>query len=263
MLLENIHKTFEDSLYGSLDYRISEFILLNAYDMQQYSINDIALALNIPKSSVASYFSRNRLKGGYVLFQRALKTELGTKSISIDQFLRQNKEFINRAPRRIQRLSPAIFETITSEVLKSRKILIIGPKEYRESSDSLSSLLWYKKIPNRYIIAACAGYYDKELKSLTDEDLVIFLYPSNRYNELVYFINSFPQVNTTLLGCSGRKIFILSDDREQSSDEPVINFSIPSNRIEARGYVDLFMIQLTLHTAEAWSLGGSQLICIA
>lgn len=263
MLLENIYKIFEDSPEGSLDYMVSEFILLNLYDLNQYSINDIAKHLNIPKSSAASFFSRSRLNGGYPLFLRALNTELGMNSISASRFIQDHKTYVSHASRRIERVSQNSLKRVVDEMSVSRNILFIGPKNLRECADSLSALLWHRRIPNRYIITASVARYDQQLRNLTDDDLIIFLFPYIKYSELLYTINSFQQISTTLINCAGRHLYLQSDDQNRQADTRVIDFKAPVNRLELKNAAELFFVQLCIAAAEEWITDPKALICNA
>lgn len=262
MLTENIQKTHEDSLCGSLDHTISEFILLNIFEMSQYSLGDIARQLGLPKSSVASYFSSPRLSGGYPMFQRALRTDLGRRSMVLSLYIRSIREFIGRIPRRLKADTDEALDILADEILKSRKVIIFGQKKYRECVSPLISLLFRKRIPCRYIVTACAGRYEQELLSLTADDLVIFLSPYETFRELNYYISSFPQFSNAVLKSGGRRMFILSEPFGTKEDERIISFPSPANKIEASPAVDLFMYRLFLIIVEKADMDTSQQICI-
>lgn len=262
MLSENIQKTHEDSLCGSLDHLISEFILLNIFEMNQYSLGDIAGQLDLPKSSVASFFSSPRLSGGYPMFQRALKTDLGRRSMMLSLYIRQIREFISRIPRRLKADTDDVLDRFADQILRSRKVIILGQKRYRECVSPLISLLFRNRIPCRYIVTACAGRYEQELRSLTSDDLVIFLSPYETFRELDYYISSFPQFSNAVLKSGGRRMFILSEPSESKEDERIISFPSPANRIEAFAAVDLFMYRLFLIIVEKAHMDTSQQICL-
>ena len=262
MLMENILKIHEDSLYGSLDYKVSEFILLNTFEMSGYSLGDIAKEVNLPKSSVASFFSNSRMSGGFPLFQRTLTTELGRKTVTINVYLRQIRAFLNRVPKRLRVDHNDSFERVAEEIFASRKVIFLGPKTFRESFSPLESLLWKKKIPSRYIVMSCIRRYEEELSELTDEDLVIIIYPHENYREFRYFLNSFPTVASTIEKCTGRLLYLLSDSA--GADESKCATIIPAgaNPAEIPAAANFAAFKLFYTCAERSGLDLSQQICI-
>lgn len=262
MLMENILKIHEDSLYGSLDYKISEFILLNTFEMNEYSLGDIAKIVNLPKSSVASFFSNNRMSGGFPLFQRSLKTDLGRKTVTINLYLRQIRAFLNRVPKRMRVDLDGSYERLSEEILKSRRVIFLGPKTLRESFIPLESLLWKKKIPCRYIVMSCACRYEKELSELGDEDLVLMISPHDNYREFHYFLNSFPAVASAIGKCKGKILYLVAEYAGADENNCVTIIPAGVSLVDIPIAVHFASFKLFYICAERSGLDLSQQICI-
>lgn len=263
MLLENIQKINEDSVYGSLDYVVSTFILSHIYEIKQYSLGDIARTLGLSKSSVASFFQNSKLPGGYPAFVIALDTEIGMRSVSLASHIQWINDFINKIPRRINPVSDEDIGIMAEAMVSSRRIIVIGPMRYRSSMLSLLNLLWYIGIPCRYIISGSVSKYDAELKSLDDSDLTVFLSPYDELTEIRFKYRSFPQISSTLTARTGRRLYICSGNNNSADNEQMIRFTAPRNPYESSAAMDLLAARLFLAVTEIRKMDLNQEIYIS
>ena len=167
-VVDYIENLYENSIMGSLDFELSEYLLMHIFEIESMSLKDLSDAIGISKSTISTYFDAPAIPSGFVAFKRALNAEIGNSELKLQVQLK----WLDRLEKKTKAyvpLSENDIELLCRKILASGKVIFTGSKRYRDSLMTLISLLRFYGIRSRYVIDTCLQENEKEL--LTMEDL--------------------------------------------------------------------------------------------
>jgi len=137
-LMEYIEESYENARPGTIDFCLSEYLLMHVFEIGELSLSDISKATGIGKSTVATYFNSETIPGGYVAFKKALSTELGRNVLTIKNHMKWARALIQDL-KKYTTVSDSDANDLCQRLLSARKVVFIGPKIYRDSLVTLIS----------------------------------------------------------------------------------------------------------------------------
>ena len=230
-LMEYVEESYENARPGTIDFCLSEYLLMHVFEIDELSLADISKATGIGKSTVATYFNSETIPGGYVAFKKALSTELGRNVLTIKNHMKWARGLIQDL-KKYMAISENDANDLCQRMLSSGKVVFIGPKIYRDSMVTLISFLRFRGIPSRYILDSCMQRYEEEFLTMKEEDLVIFLLPNKTYTEYHLELVAKASYANAYKNCAGTKIYICGSKDINADKTGIIPFYTRNNPYE-------------------------------
>ena len=228
-LLEYVENLYEQSQQGSADFIISEYLLMNAENLPEISLTQIARDTKLPKSTVSDYFCAYGIPGGYVAFKRAVSSQLGIAAISIEKHMEWIHEIMQRSEQ-VRSYSTASVKKLSDLIISSQSVLFIGPYRYRECFLNAIALCRKLNIRARYMVMADMARNKTELENLiSDNDLAVFLYPDTTYTEFTFRLYGTIQLAEAFRKCRGRKHYICRQGKGDRAREDLTFVRLKQN----------------------------------
>lgn len=230
-IVEYIENLYANSRYGSADYEIACYILMNLERIQDISLSEIARSVGCPKSTVSYFFSSPGIPGGYSAFQRALQTEFGIKKTTVGKHVDWIRELVSGLAR-YKVFSDTNIRFLCSEVMKSQKVLVTGPLRYRDCFMSLIYFLRSMGIYARFIIDSDMNNAGDLFETVTERKMILFIAPSDTYTEFIYKFDSSPQYADACSRIEGSKYYLCRKNDSGSSNRNILTFRPKANPYE-------------------------------
>ena len=244
-LLEYVENLYEQTQKGSVSFIISEYLLMNAESLPDISLTQIARDTQLSKSTVSDYFCAYGIPGGYAAFKRAVSSQLGIASVSVEKHMEWIHQIMQRSDN-VRSYSAASVKRLSDLIIGSRSVLFIGPYRYRECFLNVIALCRRLQIRARFMVMADMASHKDELKSLNDNDLVVFLYPDTTYTEFTYRLYGTIQLAEAFRQCGGQKHYICRQGKGDKSREDLTFLRMKQNPYDY--YTAVYAMGLELFT---------------
>lgn len=259
-LIEEVENLYENSVKGSADYLISDFILMHVSVLDLFSLSRIAAETGLPKSTVARYFESPVLTGGYTAFRKIVNAELGFRNVTLQRHIDWQIEQVYDLEK-YRAVSSRDVRRLAAELVNAEQLTVIGNIRFRTEFQSLMCLLRDSGIRFRYFLDSGLYQHRKELESLGEKDIVLFLIPGKTAVEYSYLMNSEAQT-VPFSSCGGKKYFIAQKKSARKDEQTVINFTIRGNPYQFRQAFMLMATELFLSFAEKAGLDPKHVLYI-
>lgn len=233
-LLENMDNIYENAVKDSVEYKVSEFILMHENDIMAMSLSEIASQLKMSKSSVASFFLDKNVSDGFPRFKKSLQASQGLSSVILQKHADWMRAVISEYGKKYACMEPEGIALLSRQMIMSSNVLFIGPRKYRDYFNPLIGFLRICGIRSRYMQASGLKKFEKELSELKDEELVIFFNPFDTYREYLYKMNSITPYDPVFNKIRGTKLYICRKSVAKTEDN-VIPVVMPVNPYENDG----------------------------
>lgn len=242
-LKEYVEALYEQSVKGSADFMISEYLLMHIGDIPALQLSQIARETGLPKSTVSYYFCSDRIPGGFTAFKSAIKSQLGLSAVSVDKHMEWITDYFSREES-VRICSAESIRRLADLILNAKSVVLIGPYPYRASFLNVMAICRRLGIPVRYMLIAEMSKNREELENLSEDDLVIFLSPDMNYTEFKYKIIGTIQISEAFRKISGKQHYICFQGRNEKKRENVTFLRLKQNPYSCAEAINLFGLEL-------------------
>lgn len=260
-IVEHIENLYASAKYGSADYEIACFLLMNIERLDRITLTEIAKATGCPKSTVSAFFSAYGLPGGFSAFQRGLQTEFGVKNLSISRHVEMCRSLAEKLSN-YRAVDENDIRQLSAAALSADKFLIVGPVRYRDIFFTVIYYLRLLGIYTRYIPNSDMNTAGDLFETVSADKKILFLVPSDSYTEFVYKNESTPQFADSYRKIRGERYYLCRANDPSAPKENVFLFNPASNPYEWILSMMVFSADLFTECAERGNIESARSIYV-
>lgn len=206
-LFHRLRDVYETSPEDSVEYLVSQYVLLHIHKVNELTVGQIAERTSISKSAVSKFFKSLIFEGGFFQLRSALYFELQYLIID-DQILKQQAlKFLNQYHFE-KYLSIQDVQFLARTLYDAKRIILFGDESKKSYFDFIINYLIFHKKEVRFVSWRLSIHQKKGLENLNSNDVFILIDLENSLFNFFLKLNMSIEVYPHLEHIVANKIYI-------------------------------------------------------